>query len=801
MVYLRCLLCSLLFCSIAPEFVTSTSKLPGIENYQVVKPLKLHAKHKRESEGLYPTVVQYGVTVGGKELVVHLEKNEHLIAKNYSETYYLENGTEVTSTPLYQDHCYYHGYIKGEGGSSASFSTCDGLSGYFRTNGQRYLMEPLKESDSDEHALFKYEELRLPLQTCGVVNTSRDNLEPRVEETFGSPDERSDFLKAKKYIELFVVADYSEFQKFRTIEAVRSRVFEVVNHVNVLYKPLKTHVALLGLEIWSNGDKISVSRKSGQTLSDILKWRNTNLLPRKKHDNIQFITYVDFEGDTIGLAQVSAMCTGGSGAINQDHHPNVHGVASTMAHEMGHNLGMDHDDSQCICSSRSCIMSPVLSSTYPTEFSSCSHQNFQSFTLTHTASCLRNVPSRDDIVSRPICGNGFVENGEECDCGSPAECQNPCCDAQTCKLQEGVQCADGKCCQDCKLKTAGSLCRRKKNDCDLPENCDGKSNVCPKDAFGLNGTPCKKATSFCYNGECPTLQEQCVSLWGAGAQPGQNVCFRRNTKGDVYSHCKKTSSHYQPCNHQDIMCGQLSCTGGNAQPTFATRYGTIIIGQAECRVILDEKNRGKVQNGIKCEANKMCLNAKCIDVKGDNCSASCSGHAVCNHLQQCQCEEGWAPPNCDNRLAGTFSSTVIIIIVVIAVFLIVAVGLGVFLYRKCTAKSTTQPRTQPIQTSGLSNPAFADSAPETQQVTKAYNPKGPMKIPPPPPPYSQAAPSPYLHVIPSAPRAPPQIPAPGFTQPSAPMPSALKARPPMPAPRPTQPSAPTVLMPPTKRRY
>eukprot|EP00061_Rhincodon_typus_P015456 g43138.t1 len=127
-----------------------------------------------------------------------------------------------------------------------------------------------------------------------------------------------------------------------------------------LYKPLRTHVALIGLEIWSNGDQFLVEKDSGRTLTNMLEWRRMKLLPRKEHDNIQFITHVDFTGDTIGLAQVSAMCTRGSGAINQDHASNVHGVASTMAHEMGHNLGMNHDDDTCMCNSESCIMSPVL---------------------------------------------------------------------------------------------------------------------------------------------------------------------------------------------------------------------------------------------------------------------------------------------------------------------------------------------------------------------------------------------------------------------------------------------------------
>ncbi|XP_032869725.1 disintegrin and metalloproteinase domain-containing protein 28 isoform X1 [Amblyraja radiata] len=793
MVDARSLLCSLLFCSILQEAVTSTTRLQGVQNYQVVKPRKLHAKQKRETEGLYPSVVQYEVPVEGKELVLHLEKNEGLFAKNYSESYTLENGTEVWETPVYPDHCYYHGYIKGEEDSSASFSTCDGLSGYIRTKGQRYLMEPLKETASDEHALYKYEELTMPQSMCGVVNTSWDSLEPRVEETFGSASERSDFLKAMKYIEMFVVADNAEFRHFGSVEAVRSRVFEAVNHINLLYRPLRTHVALVGLEIWSRQDKINVLKDSDQTLKNVLSWRNQHLRPKQGHDNIQFITYVDFNGDTIGLAQVAAMCTGGSGAVNQDHTSNVHGVASTMAHEMGHNLGMNHDNSACLCKSASCIMSPVLSASLPTEFSSCSHQNFQSFTLSHTASCMRDVPSLEEIVAAPICGNHFVEKGEDCDCGTAKECQNPCCEPRTCKLKEEAQCADGECCQDCKIKAAGEMCRRVRDECDLSENCDGTSNICPKDAFRLNGTPCKKGAGFCYNGGCPTHQEQCTSLWGPGARTAPRQCFQTNTGGSQYSYCKKTTT-YRPCRDKDIMCGQLHCNGGNTRlPSLST--GTITIRSQVCKVVLDRDgvNPGLVHNGAKCGDNKMCVNAECVEVRLKNCSSKCPQHATCNHLEECQFMAGYS------KHSSIFPLTVIVIIIVVVILIIAMIGVGCFIYwRRYKAKSPSLPRFQST-TFGLTNPTFAGSAPATPQMQRTHNPKGPMQVAPPPLPYARAPPPPAPakgRMTTAAPPFPPYA-----KPPSAPFPPARPFPPQAPVKKPVlPPPSAKVLMPPTKAR-
>lgn len=68
------------------------------------------------------------------------------------------------------------------------------------------------------------------------------------------------------------------------------------NAVSLLqvYKAINTYVALIGLEIWTDGDKCLLSRAAGSTLDNFSKWRLSDLLKRKRNDNAQLITCVLF---------------------------------------------------------------------------------------------------------------------------------------------------------------------------------------------------------------------------------------------------------------------------------------------------------------------------------------------------------------------------------------------------------------------------------------------------------------------------------------------------------------------------
>lgn len=133
--------------------------------------------------------------------------------------------------------------------------------------------------------------------------------------------------------------------------------------------------------------------------------------------------------------------------------------------------------------------------------------------------CLRNVPQK--VFRSPTCGNGFVEPGEECDCGLSAACKNSCCDASTCKLKPNAKCATGKCCDltTCRPHSAGFECRSAVSECDSPEYCDGRNEFYPTDYFIHTNATCamgdccdlKTCRSHKTRFECRSASGECDS--------------------------------------------------------------------------------------------------------------------------------------------------------------------------------------------------------------------------------------------------------------------------------------------------
>ncbi|XP_029916617.1 disintegrin and metalloproteinase domain-containing protein 28 isoform X2 [Myripristis murdjan] len=399
--------------------VSLGSDLNGVTQYEVIRPVRLHTVRKRHAEHFRPETIKYGMKVGGKDIEMHLEKNNELFTRDYSETYYLEDGRQTTRAPDI-DHCYYHGTIVNHSESAVSISTCDGLRGYFKTSAQSYLIEPLSGEDEGDHAVFKYDEHKNKPMVCGVTNTTwSSDFEPPTRRRRSRSSVPSIF-QHQKYIELYLVADNREYLKCSWDQTkLRKRIFEVVSFVSMVYKPLNTFVSLVGLDVWSSRDLISVSSSADASLDAFINWRKTELVKRTKHDIAYLISATDFGEKTVGVSFIGTACSSRSAGVVRDH-DTATALGATLAHEMGHSLGMHHDSSDCVCSAGSCIMAASLSWDIPRSFSYCSSNDYEQYLTSLSPICLLNKPDYNYTVAPA----DFLEGGEECNCGSLKVCNH-----------------------------------------------------------------------------------------------------------------------------------------------------------------------------------------------------------------------------------------------------------------------------------------------------------------------------------------------------------------------------------------
>ncbi|XP_058252608.1 disintegrin and metalloproteinase domain-containing protein 19 isoform X2 [Hemibagrus wyckioides] len=815
----------LLQCTVFYQNTAHAGVLSSLDRYEVTYPQWLNHRSKRaaHTDTKHPSEVDIKITAEGMELVLQLQRNEELLATNYQEIWYGPNGSRYFSKPSSRDHCYYHGTVRGAEHSSVVLSTCSGLRGMIALNhSAAYVIEPLaNHSVSQGHAVFRAESLKIPMSTCsqhhgGENHTDKlDELIGGIAQASHATREKRDISRSMKYVELMMVADHAEFVKHGSdLERTKMKLLEAANYVDKYYKALNIRVALILLEIWNDKDKINVTENPYSTLEAFLTWRRKHLrqLP---NDNAQLITGVPFQGTTIGLAPLKAMCSEHqSGGVNSDHSEIAVGVAATMAHEMGHNFGMNHDSDGCcqaLPEDGGCIMAAATGHPFPRVFNPCNQADLKRYLNSGGGKCLFNLPNTRVMYGGQRCGNGYREEGEECDCGEVEECSSPCCNANNCTLKAGAACAEGVCCENCKLKNPGVLCRAPSGSCDLPEYCDGKSESCPANFYLVDGSPCAHGQAYCYTGMCLTLKQQCQSLWGKDARPAPDLCFTEvNRAGDPYGNCgKDLMGKYRKCTERDAKCGKIQCQSSATKPieTNAVSIDTTIRNgqhQILCRgthvyrpgkgeeSLGDTLDPGLVMTGTKCGDNAICFGGECRNaslLQADTCNARCHGHGMCNNNKNCHCDPGWAPPNCDKAgNGGSVDSGPVIIKSSLHALLVLlpvglCIGLGILFLYWCykwklhSLKDVAHPPHEIVPTtpdsktpaSGHANPTFqlkktnTDKLEANQQPNPTGTPRSrhsairPVVKPPPVPAYALQPKSPPVSETSSSSHSSPSV--------------------------------------------
>ncbi|KAI2654967.1 Disintegrin and metalloproteinase domain-containing protein 22 [Labeo rohita] len=372
-----------------------------------------------------------------------------------------------------------------------------------------------------------------------------------------------------KYIELMVIND----------------------HLMYFKEQLNTRIVLVAMETWAADNRFNINDDPMVTLREFMKYRRDFI--KEKCDSVHLFSGNRFHSNWGGASYMGGVCSlTKGGGVNE--YGKTEEMAITLAQSLGQNIGIFSDkkrilNGECKCEDKwsGCIMDDV-GFYLPKRFSDCNVEEFHDFLNSGGGACLFNKPSK--LLDPPQCGNGFVEAGEECDCGSPAECAKEgenCC--KKCMLTQGAKCSDGLCCKNCQMEFMGVLCQA------------------------------TSADKFCYE--------------------------KLNIEGTEKGNCGRDRDTWIQCKKQDVHCGYLLCSNISPAPRLGELQGGLTSfsvaqhsASLDCsggHVLIDgDTDLGYVEDGTACGTDRICFNHKCLP--------------VCSNELRCVCDLGWAGEDCNS---------------------------------------------------------------------------------------------------------------------------------------------------------
>ncbi|XP_053266476.1 disintegrin and metalloproteinase domain-containing protein 22 isoform X12 [Podarcis raffonei] len=622
----------------------------------------------------------FQVDAFGSSFILDVELNHDLLSSEYLERH-IEHGGKMVEVKG-GEHCYYQGHIRGNPESFVALSTCHGLHGMFYDGNHTYLIEPEDNYTSQEefhlHSVYKSRLFEFPLDDLPSefwhMNTTSQKFvvkprhKRRKRQVHQSPYKVEE---ETKYVELMIVNDHLMLKKHRlSVGHTNSFAKSVVNMADLIYKEqLNTRIVLVAMETWGTDNKFTISENPLVTLREFMKYRRDFI--KEKSDAVHLFSGSQFQSSRSGAAYIGGICSLlKGGGVNEFGKPDL--MSITLAQSLAHNLGIFSDkrklqSGECKCEDTwsGCIMGDT-GYYLPTKFSKCDVEEYHEFLNNGGGACLYNKPSK--LLDPPECGNGFVEAGEECDCGTATECRaegGDCCNS--CSLTANSECSNGLCCKKCQFEAKGIVCREAVNDCDIAESCTGDSNQCSPNLHKMDGYSCDNEEGLCFGGRCKTRDRQCKYIWGENVTVADNYCYERlNIEGTEKGNCGRDKDTWTQCKNEDVLCGYLLCSNivsitprlgeldGEVTSTSLQAVDKSFVCSGGHVKLEEDADLGYVEDGTPCGQGRICWEHRCLSAESFNFSSCpgstegtiCSGHGVCSNEIQCICEGLWTGADC-----------------------------------------------------------------------------------------------------------------------------------------------------------
>lgn len=274
----------------------------------------------------------------------------------------------VEHPPVSQEVITFQGQLKGGSQSAVSLTIDEDLIyGFIKNGDEYYFIEPLwyfvPGQPKDKFVVYPASKVK-PVEggsTCGFDEMKHHMKDHGNGETVPGNPGTAEMTGMCIEIELAQASDLLMHNKFGSAGAVGAHIMGVMLNVQTNYDNEfndELHfeiveqfiVAPPGSDPWTN------TTDAGELLDQFTSWGPSGF--STTHDLGQLWTNRNFDGSTIGIAWLSAVCTGFRYHCLQDFTSNANLLRVMTAHEIGHNFSASHDPS-----GSNTIMAPSVSNT------------------------------------------------------------------------------------------------------------------------------------------------------------------------------------------------------------------------------------------------------------------------------------------------------------------------------------------------------------------------------------------------------------------------------------------------------